>query len=137
MTDQIINDTVTILGGAGGFVALALYLRKVFKGMGLEDMQRNTHASAAAAENTVIHTLRAEVERLAVTNTKMSSALSDLQVEIINLRNENITFVGEVGALRNENAMLTSEIMKLQEQISGWSTKCDACPHKTSRITVI
>lgn len=123
MTEQIINDTIITMGGAGGLVALALYLRRVFKAMGFEEQQRN-------AESSVIKTLRDEVERLAQTNSRMSAALSELQVEIINLRNENITFVGEVGALRNENAQLTSEILKLQDQIASWASKCDICPHK-------
>lgn len=123
MTEQIINDTIVTLGGAGGFVALALYLRRVFKAMGFEEAQRN-------AESSVIKTLRDEVERLAQTNSRMSVALGELQTEIINLRQENITFVGEVGALRNENAQLTAEILKLQDQIAGWSDKCDICPHK-------
>lgn len=123
MTEQIINDTIITMGGAGGLVALALYLRRIFKGMGFEEQQRS-------AESSVIKTLRDEVERLAATNTKMSLALAELQDEIINLRNENITFVGEVGALRNENASLTAEILKLQDQIASWASKCDICPHK-------
>ena len=123
MIEKIASDTAIVLAGTGGFVGLALYLRRIFKNLGLEDNRRG-------AELDVILTLRAEVDRLAKTNTKMSEALSELQLEVIKLRNENITLTGEIGALRNENAMLTAEVLKLNDQIKGWGTKCDDCPYR-------
>jgi FtsZ-binding cell division protein ZapB len=128
MLEKIATDTTIVLTGAGGFVGLALYLRRVFKNLGLEDSRRD-------AEREVIDTLRAEVDRLARTNTTMSQALSELQVEIIKLRNENITLTGEIGALRNENAQLTAEVLKLNDQIKDWGSRCDTCQYKPQSTT--
>jgi FtsZ-binding cell division protein ZapB len=123
MLDQIASDTVVVLTGAGTFVGLALYLRRLFKNLGLEDTRR-------AAEQDIIKHLRDEVTRLAAINTEMSNALTHLQLEVINLRNENITLTGEIAALRNENAQLTREVLTLNEQIMKWDKKCDNCRFK-------
>ena len=123
MLEKIASDTALVVTGAGGFVGIALYLRKLFKDLGLEDSRRN-------AEKEVIDTLRAEVDRLAKTNIVMSNSLGELQIEIIKLRNENITLTGEIGALRNENAQLTAEVLKLNDQINGWDSKCITCSYK-------
>ena len=123
MIEQVADYTVVTVAGAGSLVAAALYLRKIFRGMGLED-------SRHGAEINVIETLRAEVDRLATTNGVMSKALSDLQIEIIKLRNENIALTGEIAALRTENASLTHEVLKLNEQITRWDGKCDLCEYK-------
>ena len=123
MIDQVADYNVVTVAGAGSLVAAALYLRKVFKGMGLEDSRRD-------AELNVITTLRAEVDRLANTNSVMSKALSDLQLEIIKLRNENIALTGEIAALRTENASLTHEVLKLNQQITKWDHKCDSCEYR-------
>lgn len=123
MLEKVASDTAIVLTGAGGFVGLAFYLRRLFKSIGLEDSRRN-------AEIDVIATLRAEVDRLATTNTMLSKAVSDLQLETIKLRNENITLTGEIAALRSENATLTAEVLKLNGQVESWGNKCDNCPYK-------
>jgi FtsZ-binding cell division protein ZapB len=123
MIEQVADYTVATVGGAGGLVALAFYLRKIFKGMGLED-------SRTDAEKGVIHTLRDEVTRLAEINTQMSNALTSLQMEIIKLRNENIALMGEIAALKQENIHLTKEVLKLNEQLGNWDTMCANCEHK-------
>lgn len=123
MIDAIANDATVVLTGAGGFIGLALYLRRLFKNLGLEDSKRS-------AEQDIIKNLRDEVTRLATINTEMSNALTHLQLEVINLRNENITLTGEIAALRNENAALTREVLKLNDQIMKWDKKCDNCEHR-------
>jgi FtsZ-binding cell division protein ZapB len=116
--------------GVGFLIAMAFAFRKYYR----TDKMESSHAAkvemANEAESTVINTLRQEVERLVKTNAKMSEALQDLQLEVIKLRNENITFIGEVGALRNENARLTAEIIRLQSQLDGWPDKCNNCKWK-------
>ena len=123
MLEQVADYTAFSLTAAGTLGAGGRYLHKMFKGMGLEDSRRT-------AEIEVINTLRAEVDRLANTNAVMSRALSDLQLEIIKLRNENIALTGEIAALRSENASLTHEVLKLNEQITRWDGRCDTCEFK-------
>jgi FtsZ-binding cell division protein ZapB len=123
MLEQVADYTLVSVAGAGSLVAAALYLRKVFKGMGLEDSRRD-------AEFGVIHTLREEVARLAAINGEMSRALQDLQMEIIKLRNENITLMGEIAALKTENMQLTKEVLKLNDQLTKWDDHCENCIHK-------
>ena len=123
MIAQVADYAVASIGGAGAMVAMGLYLRKVFKGMGLED-------SRSAAEKGVIDTLREEVTRLAHINSEMSAALTVLQMEIIKLRNENIQLMGEIAELKQENITLTKEVLKLNEQLTTWNNKCDLCQLK-------
>lgn len=132
-------DTVTTFASAGGFVALALYLRKVFRSMGLDN-------DRVDAERDIIKGLRDEVTRMAMINTEMSAAIMRLQLEVINLRNENTNLTSEIHALRNENANLTSEIsalrnenaalthevLKFNDKIMRWDKKCSNCEHRKS-----
>jgi hypothetical protein len=120
MLEQVADYTIVSVAGAGSLVAGALYLRKIFRGMGLED-------SRGAAEKGVIDTLREEVARLASINGEMSHALTALQLEIIKLRNENIALMGEIAALKQENIALTKEVLKLNDQLSRMDHKCDVC----------
>ena len=120
MLEQVADHTVVTVAGAGSLVAAALYLRKIFRGMGLEDSRND-------AEKGVIVTLREEVTRLASINTEMSNALTALQMEIIKLRNENIALMGEIAALKQENIALTREVLKLNDQLSRMDHKCDVC----------
>ncbi len=59
-----IQSGLTISAGGGALVALAFYLRRVFKGMGLEDVQRAAAVSASEASETILSNLQAEVDRL-------------------------------------------------------------------------
>lgn len=126
MIEQVADYTVVSVAGAGSLVAVALYLRKVFRGMGLED-------SRSEAEKGVIQTLREEVSRLAVVNSELGHALNTLQLEIIKLRNENIQLMGEIAALKQENIQLTREVLKLNDQLSNWDNKCDDCEYKKGK----
>jgi FtsZ-binding cell division protein ZapB len=123
MLEQVADYTIVTVAGAGTLVAAALYLRRIFKGLGLEDTRRS-------AEIEVITTLRSEVARLATINTEMSRSLTDLQMEIIKLRNENIALMGEIAALKQENIVLTKEVLKLNDQLAKWDTHCDNCEFK-------
>ncbi len=111
--DQIINDSVVITASAGGVVALALYIRKIFGGLGLENAR-------VAGENDVIRILRDEVNRLADTNTKMAVALRDLQEEVTRLRKENSDLSTEIETLSNEIKSLARK----------QAEKCEVCPHR-------
>ena len=123
MIDQVASDATVIVGGAGGIIGVALMLRKMWTGTRLDEARQG-------GEHSIIKTLRDEVERLGNINKDMSDALSTLQLEIIKLSNQNIALVGEIGALRNENAQLTMEILKLNDQISKWDTKCAICKYR-------
>jgi predicted nuclease with TOPRIM domain len=130
MLEQVANYAVASLAAAGSLVAGALYLRKIFRGMGLED-------SRGAAEKGVIDTLREEVGRLASINAEMSKALTALQLEIIKLRNENISLMGEIAAMKNENASLTKEVLKLNEQLARLDNKCEMCDLAKAKNTTV
>ena len=130
MTELIQNSAMNMGAGVGFLIAMAFAFRKYYRNDKMESSHAVKIEAAAEAETTVINTLRQEVERLVKTNAKMSEALQDLQLEVIKLRNENITFIGEVGALRNENARLTAEIIRLQAQLDGWPDRCATCKWK-------
>lgn len=126
MIEQVADYTIVSVTGAGALVAAGLYLRKIFRGMGLEDTRN-------LAEKGVIDTLREEVSRLASINSEMSKALVDLQMEVIKLRNENIQLMGEISSLKQENIMLTREVLKLNDQLTKFDTKCDGCEFKKGK----
>lgn len=123
MMEQVTNYATAVVAGGGGLVALGLYLRKIFKNMGLDDNRRQ-------AEVEIINNLRGEVSRLSTVNTDMGNAVANLQTEVIKLRNENIALMGEIAAMKVENANLTAEILKLNEQLKRFSNVCDDCEFK-------
>jgi predicted nucleic acid-binding Zn-ribbon protein len=116
MLEKVLESTAYLGAGVSAIIVVALLLRKL--------------ASTYGAENSVIQTLRDEIDRLAKTNKTLSDATAALQQEVIALRNENIQLQGEIAALRHENAHLTKEVLKLNEQITKWDSKCEHCMHR-------
>ena len=116
MLERILETTAYLGAGVSAIIIVALLLRKL--------------NSTYGAENSVIQTLRDEIDRLAKTNATLSIATATLQQEVIALRNENIQLQGEIAALRFENAHLTKEVLKLNDQITKWDSKCASCKFK-------
>jgi len=67
-----------------GLGTVWLIIRKLWVNAAME----NVKLSESSATKTVIDTLHAEVERLSAINFNLSSALSELRLENVNLRND-------------------------------------------------
>ena len=64
MLDEFTQLAIAIAGGSTGLVGAAIYIRRLFKNLGLEDSQRGASDTAALGVSQVIETLRSEVGRL-------------------------------------------------------------------------
>lgn len=81
-----IQSGITISAGGGALVALAFYLRRVFKGMGLEDVQRAAAVSASEASETILSNLQAEVDRLSKRVETLEGQVHHLTEKLANVR---------------------------------------------------
>lgn len=101
-------------GGLGGLV-LALFARFAFRKMAEED----TASQRAGGETDIIQQLRSEVDRMAVTNERLSGKVSELQDQLM--------------AMRSENAELKSQVQELHLQIKSMfdqQQRCATCPNR-------
>lgn len=116
-----------IVGGTlAGFVAAALYARRVMTGFAREGASE----SRAKAEMELIDNLRKELNRMAEQNDRLATGLNGLQLtvndlnsEIGQLRVENINLTGEITSLRGKNGQLQEEISKLKVEIQKITTR--------------
>jgi len=90
-------------GGVAALITLAFLLQKFINNW-----------NSSRAENSVIGIMHAELERLSEQNTKLSSELNKLQLEIITLNGELRKLSSENQKLHSEVIALTSEVARLQ-----------------------
>ena len=90
-------------GGVAALITRAFLLQKFINNW-----------NSARAENSVIGIMHTELERLSEQNTKLSSELNKLQLEIITLNGELRKLSSENQKLHSEITVLTSEVARLQ-----------------------
>ena len=90
-------------GGVAALITLAFLLQKFVNNW-----------NSARAENSVIGIMHTELERLSEQNTKLSSELNKLQLEIITLNTELRKLSSENQKLHSEVTALTGEVARLQ-----------------------
>lgn len=90
-------------GGVAALITLAFLLQKFINSW-----------NSSKAENSVIGIMHSELERLSEQNTKLSSELNRLQLEIISLNQELRKLSTENQRLHSEITILTGEVARLQ-----------------------
>lgn len=91
-----ITEWVKLVGATGiGGLIMAFFARFTFRKFAEEE----TAAQRAAGETDIIEQLRAEVDRLAVINERLSTKVGELQDQLIQLRGENAELKAEIQAL--------------------------------------
>ena len=90
-------------GGVAALITLAFLLQKFINNW-----------NSARAENSVIGIMHTELERLSEQNTKLSTELNKLQLEIITLNTELRKLSSENQKLHSEVTTLTGEVARLQ-----------------------
>lgn len=83
---QLIQQGLTISAGTGAIVALVLYIRRIFKGMGLEDAQIHANTSAVAANDAVLQNLQSEIARLSKRVGVLEEQVVHLSDKLANVR---------------------------------------------------
>ena len=90
-------------GGVAALITLAFLLQKFLNNW-----------NSSRAENSVIGIMHTELERLSEQNTKLSTELNKLQLEIITLNGELRKLSSENQKLHSEVTALTGEVARLQ-----------------------
>lgn len=83
---DLATNGLLMTGGGGALVALALYLRRVFKAMGLEDAQRDAAVNGVAANDQVLANMRAEIDRLGSRISALETKVEELTTKLANVR---------------------------------------------------
>jgi peptidoglycan hydrolase CwlO-like protein len=98
-------------GGVAALIALAVFLQKFF-----------INWQSSRAENSVIGLMHTELERLSEQNSKLSSELNKLQLEIITLNGELRKLTTENQRLHSEVTALTGEVARFQAVLKQGGT---------------
>lgn len=83
---QIVQQGLTFSAGTGALVALVLYIRRIFKGMGLEDAQLSSTEKAFGASDMVLDNLQGEVDRLSKRVSLLEEQVAHLNEKLANVR---------------------------------------------------
>lgn len=83
---ELASNGILMTGGGGALVALALYLRRLFKSMGLEDAQREHALNGVAAHEQVLAGMRSEIDRQNNRITALESRVEELATKLANVR---------------------------------------------------
>ena len=114
MSESNIEPVVTYAAGymglGGGVVGLVLYIRKLFKDIGLEDSKRRNEQESTDAVTSIIQTMREELARLATMNKSLSTEIEQLQHCVIMIRKEKDELALEVAQLTRELSKLRADI---------------------------
>lgn len=83
---ETINTAVLSVGGAGGVVALGLYLRRIFKGLSLEDAGNESAKNGLEVNDQVLKNMQFEVGRLAKRVSVLEKQVDELADKLANVR---------------------------------------------------
>lgn len=84
--NQLIQQGLAISAGAGAIVALVMYIRRIFKNMGLEDAQMESTSKAMSANDAVLDNLQSEVYRLSKRVGVLEEQVAQLKEKLANVR---------------------------------------------------
>ena len=83
---DMMQQGLTLSAGAGALVAISLYLRRIFKNMGLEDAQLTSAEKAVNANVAVLDNLQGEVTRLVKRVAILEEQLTHIQDKLAGVR---------------------------------------------------
>lgn len=84
--NQFFQHGMSLSVGAGALVALAFYIRRIIKGMGLEDAHIQANTSAVNASDAILQNLQAEVMRLSKRVEALEDQVTHLSDKLANVR---------------------------------------------------
>lgn len=84
--NQLLQEGLAISAGTGAIVALVMYIRRIFKNMGLEDAQMESTSKAMSANDVVLDNLQGEVYRLSKRVGALEEQVAQLKEKLANVR---------------------------------------------------
>ncbi len=83
---EVIQAVLGIGGGAGALAGLGLWLRRYFKGMGLEDAHRASEQASVETNDKVLKNIQEELARHAARIKELEDKVDELTTKLANVR---------------------------------------------------
>lgn len=80
------ESSLAFTAGGGGLIALTLYLRRVFRGLGLEDARIHAAEASATASEVILQNLQSEISRLSNRVAVLEGHVTHLNDKLADIR---------------------------------------------------
>lgn len=114
---QLVEMGVTYAAGGGVLVGLVVYIKRLFRGLGLESAQMAAAQTAAVATDTSIQHLQLEIDRLAKRIGMLEDQVHQLDAKLTNVRLIALQCYEIILSFEGESAHRTTVLTLLRQII--------------------